>query len=34
MTLKLKRNIPLILLFVAVLAFLAVAMGNLPIVAY
>lgn len=34
MSLKFKRNVPIILLFIGVLAFLVVAMGNLPIVAY
>ena len=34
MTLKFKRNLPVILLLVAILAFLTLALGNLPIVAY
>lgn len=34
MTLKFKRNYRLILLLIAILSFLALAMGNLPIVAY
>jgi hypothetical protein len=34
MSLKLKRNYPIILLLVAILSFLAFAMGNQPIIAY
>ncbi len=34
MDLKFRRNLPLILLLSAILAFLALAMGDLPIVAY
>ena len=34
MSLKFKRNVPFVLLFVLVLAFLALALGNLPIIAY
>jgi len=34
MSLKFKRNIPIMLLFVGVLAFLALVMGDLPIIAY
>jgi hypothetical protein len=34
MSLKFKRNYPIILLLVAFLSFLAFAMGNQPIIAY
>jgi hypothetical protein len=34
MSLKLRRNLPLVLLLLALLAFLAVVWGDLPIVAY
>ncbi len=34
MSLKFKRNVPIILMLVGVVAFLIVAMGTLPIVAY
>jgi hypothetical protein len=34
MSLKLKRNVPVLLLLVALLSFLALAMGNWPIIAY
>lgn len=34
MNLKFRRNIPIILLFVSILIFLTVAMGNFSIVAY
>ena len=34
MSLKFKRNLPLILLIVSVLTFLALTFGNLPIVAF
>ena len=34
MSLKFKRNYPIIILLVAFLSFLAFAMGNQPIIAY
>ena len=34
MNLKLKRNIPIILMLVAFLSVLAITIGNQPIVAY
>ena len=34
MSLKMRRNLPLVVLLLALLAFLAVAWGDLPIVAY
>jgi hypothetical protein len=34
MSLKFKRHYPIILLLVAILSFLAFAMGNKPIIAY
>jgi hypothetical protein len=34
MSLKFKRNYPIILLLVAILSFLAFGMGNQPIIAY
>ena len=34
MSLKFKRNYPIILLLVVILSFLAFAMGNQPIIAY
>jgi hypothetical protein len=34
MSLRFKRNYPIILLLIAILSFLAFAMGNQPIIAY
>jgi hypothetical protein len=34
MNLKIKRNLPLILMLVAFLSFLTIAIGGLPIIAY
>jgi hypothetical protein len=34
MSLRLRRNYPIVLLLVGILSFLAIAMGNAPIVAY
>ena len=34
MNLKLKRNMPIIIMLVAFLSVLAITIGNLPIVAY
>ncbi|MBI3151944.1 MAG: hypothetical protein HYZ21_07425 [Chloroflexi bacterium] len=34
MTLKFKRNLPLVLLLVSILSFMAVAMGNQRIISY
>lgn len=34
MDLKFRRNLPLLLLFIAVVAFLVLGLGNQPIVAY
>ena len=34
MSLKLRRNLPLVLLLLVILAFLALVLGNQPIVAY
>lgn len=34
MSLKFKRNVPTILLLVAILAFLTFVLGDLPIIAY
>jgi len=34
MSLKTRRNLPLLLLLAAILAFLALALGNLPIIPY
>ena len=34
MSLKFKRNVPIILLLVAILTFLTFALGDLPIIAY
>jgi hypothetical protein len=34
MSLRFKRNYPIVLLLVSILSFLAIAMGHLPIVAY
>jgi len=34
MSLKLKRNYPIILLLVAILSFLVLVMGGQPIIAY
>lgn len=34
MSLQFKRNVPIILLLVVILAFLVLAMGDIPITAY
>lgn len=34
MSLNFKRNVPFMLFFVSVVAFLTLAVGNVPIVAY
>ena len=34
MTLRFKRNVPIVLLLVSLVSFLALVMGNQPIVAY
>lgn len=34
MSLRTKRNLPLILLFVFIVAFLVLAVGDLPVIAY
>jgi hypothetical protein len=34
MSLKFRRNYPMVLLLIAILSFLALAMGNQPIIAY
>jgi hypothetical protein len=34
MSLRFKRNYPIILLLIAILSFLVFAMGNQPIIAY
>jgi hypothetical protein len=34
MSLRFRRNYPMVLLLIAILSFLALAMGNQPIIAY